>query len=174
MANDELIAVVPGSYCPPTLGHGDIIERAAKMFDKVYWAIGINPMKKYLFSVDERKDMMQHMVDDVKKTKGIDNIIVDSFEDSVVRYAQTVNAKGVVKGLRGVSDLSMEHEMAAANRGICPDIETIALFSKPHYATISSTVVREVAFLGESIDQYVHPYVAQKIYDRVKEIKEKK
>ncbi|PIN70217.1 pantetheine-phosphate adenylyltransferase [Candidatus Woesearchaeota archaeon CG11_big_fil_rev_8_21_14_0_20_43_8] len=164
----DTIVVYPGSFCPPTRGHSDIIVRGAQSFDKVYWAIGVNSKKRYLFDIDERKDMMQHIVDDAKRMLGLDNIVVDSFEGAVIRYAERIGADMVLKGLRNTTDLQYELDMATANRGIKKDIETITLFAKPHYAVISSSIVRELASLGENIDQYVHPYVASKVKEKFK------
>lgn len=166
----EKIVLYPGSFCPPTIGHGDLVERAARCYDKILWAVGVNPGKQYLFTVEERLDMMRHIVDDAKG-KGIDNVIVDAFEGSAVRYAEKIGAGFILRGLRNTSDLQFELEMAAANRGICKNIETICMFSKPHYTTLSSSIVREIAFLDEKIDQYVHPYVISRILKKINDRK---
>jgi pantetheine-phosphate adenylyltransferase len=117
--------------------------------------------------VEERLDMMQHIVEDAKKDDGLDNIIIDSFEGAAIRYAESINAEFILRGLRNTSDLQFELEMATANRGICKKIETVCMFAKPHYATLSSSWVREIAYLDEEIDQYVHPYVAKKLRIKV-------
>ena len=98
-----------------------------------------------------------------------DRIIVDSFEGAAIRYAESIDVDFILRGLRNTSDLQFELEMATANRGMCKKIETVCMFAKPHYATLSSSLVRDIAFLGETIDQYVHPYVAKKLQDKVKE-----
>jgi len=170
------IILYPGSFCPPTIGHSDIVERAALHYDKVIWAIGVNPVKNYLFTVKERLDMMQHIVDEARKD-GLDNIIIESFEGAAIRYAESIGAGFILRGLRNTSDLQFELEMATANRGMCKSIETICMFAKPHFATISSSLVfatissslvRDIAFLGERIDQYVNPYVSKQLQEKIK------
>ena len=162
------VILYPGSFCPPTIGHSDLVERAALHYDKVIWAIGVNPLKNYLFSVEERLDMMQHIVDEAKKD-GLENIVIESFEGAAIRYAESTRAGFILRGLRNTSDLQFELEMATANRGMCKNIETICMFAKPHFATLSSSLVRDIAFLGEKIDQYVHPYVATKLQEKVRQ-----
>ena len=163
----KTIILYPGSFCPPTIGHSDLVERAALHYDKVIWAIGANPVKNYIFTVEERVDMMQHIVDEARED-GLDNIIIESFEGAAIRYAESIGAEFILRGLRNTSDLQFELEMATANRGMCKNIETICMFAKPHFATLSSSLVRDIAFLGEKIDQYVHPYVAEKLQGKVK------
>ena len=162
----KTLILYPGSFCPPTIGHSDIVERASLHYDEVVWAIGVNAAKEYLFNVDERLDMMQYIVDDASKD-GLENIRVDAFEGAAIRYAESINADFILRGLRNTSDLQLELEMATANRGMCKKIETVCMFAKPHYATLSSSLVREIAFLEETIDQYVHPYVAKKLQEKV-------
>jgi pantetheine-phosphate adenylyltransferase len=162
----NVIAVYPGSFCPPTIGHTDLIVRAAGHYDKVIWAIGINASKSCFLSVDERLDMLREIVDELEH-EHVSNIEIDWFEGSAIRYAERIGAGVILRGLRNTSDLQFELEMATANRGICKNIETICMFAKPHYATLSSSMVKEIAMLGEKIDQYVHPYVAKKLRDKL-------
>jgi pantetheine-phosphate adenylyltransferase len=166
VANEKII-LYPGTFCPPTIGHGDLVIRAARRFDTVLWAIGVNPAKECFLSVEERMDMLNHITEESRRS-GTTNVKVVSFEGPAIRYAEKVGAAFILRGLRNTSDLQLELEMATANRGISKQIETVCMFSKPHYATISSSIVREVAFLGEEIGQYVHPYVARKIIDKVR------
>jgi pantetheine-phosphate adenylyltransferase len=156
----------PGSFCPPTIGHSDLVERAAHHFEKVFWAVGTNSAKNVLFTVEERLDMMRYIVN-VALERGVGNIEVVSFEESAVRFAESIGAEFILRGLRSTSDLPFELEIAAANRGICKNVETVCMFAKPHYATISSSIVREVASLGEKIEQYVHPYVAERLFRKI-------
>lgn len=172
MANKQII-LYPGTFCPPTLGHGDLVVRAARRFDRVLWAIGVNPAKECFLSVDERLDMLKHVTEESRGT-GITNVEVTSFTGPAIRFAEKVGAGFILRGLRNTSDLQFELEMATANRGISKNIETVCMFSKPHFATISSSIVREVAFLEEEIGQYVHPYVARKIIEKVKQARAKK
>ncbi len=172
MANKKTI-LYPGTFCPPTIGHGDLVVRAARRFDVVLWAIGVNPAKDCFLTVEERLDMLRHVTEE-SRDSGIKNVKVVAFEGPAIRFAEKVGANFILRGLRNTSDLQFELEMATANRGISKSIETVCMFSKPHYATLSSSIVREVAFLGEEIHQYVHPYVAEKIIEKVKRIQAEK
>lgn len=138
---------------PPTWGHADIMMRAAAKYDTLYWVAGKNPTKSLPFSDADRMEMMQAYVDYYK----LDNVVVDVFEGTTIRYAEKQGAEFLLRGLRNTTDFQVELEMAAGNRGINKEIETICMFTKPHFATISSTIVRELAMLSEKIDQYVLP-----------------
>ena len=150
-----MIAVYAISSNPPTWGHADIMMRAAEKFDKLYWCCAHNPAKKSLFSLEEKLKMMQIYVDYYK----LKNVELDTIEGATARYASEKGAKFMIRGLRSTADFQFEYEISIGNRGIDKDIETICMFTKPHYATISSSIVRELAGLGESISQYVHPKV---------------
>lgn len=147
--------VYPISANPPTWGHGDILMRAARKFDHVYWVAAINVKKNSEFSVDEKVQMMQAYVNYYKLT----NVTVESWDGTIIRYAEQRKAGFLLRGLRNSTDFQMELELAAGNRGINKNIETICMFSKPHFATISSSLIRELAILGEKIDQYVLPSI---------------
>lgn len=152
----EKIVVYPTSANPPTWGHGDLLFRAAKQFDHIFWVAAINPNKNFYFTTDQRMQMMRAYVDYYKLT----NVTVDSHQGTIIRYAQSKKATFLLRGLRNTSDYQMELELSVGNRGIDKTIETICLFARPHYATISSTLIRELAGLGEEIGQYVLPSVA--------------
>ena len=158
------IAVYAISGDPPTWGHADIMMRASKKFTQVYWVIGKNPKKKYMFSDEQKIQMMEAYVSHYK----LDNIILDFVDGSIAKYAKEKKAKFLIRGLRSSSDFDMEYELSVANRGIAKDLETICMFTKPHYATISSSIVREVALLNEKVSQYVHPEVEKIIESIVK------
>jgi pantetheine-phosphate adenylyltransferase len=160
----EKIIVYPTSANPPTWGHADIMMRAASVFDTLYWVAGINPHKNFQFELSERTEMMQAYVDYYK----LKNVIVTSHEGTIIRFAESVKAQFLLRGLRNTTDFQMELELAAGNRGIDKNIETICMFSKPHFATISSSLVRELATFGEKIDQYVLPSIAKKISAKLK------
>ena len=166
MASKKTI-LYPGTFCPPTIGHSDLVIRAARRFDVVLWAIGNNPVKRCFLTVEERLDMLRRITEE-SRDSGINNIKVVAFDGPAIRFAESMGANFILRGLRNTSDLQFELEMATANRGMSKNIETVCMFSKPHFATLSSSIVREVAFLGEEIGQYVHPYVAKKIIERVK------
>lgn len=144
--------VYPISANPPTWGHADLMMRASRSFDKVYWVAAINPNKPNPdFTEEERVEMMKAYVDYFR----LENVVVEAYAGTVIRYAKDKGASFLLRGLRNTSDFQLELEMAAGNRGIQKDIETICMFSKPHFATISSSLVRELAILEERIDQYV-------------------
>ncbi len=157
-------AVYAISADPPTWGHADIMMRAAKKFDKVYWVIGINPNKTGMFSTAQKIEMMEIYLKHYK----LDNVIIQSVEGSIAKYAQQQNAAFLIRGLRSSSDYQMEFELSVGNRGINKELETVCMFTKPHYATISSSIVREIALLGENISQYVHPRVESLIKNTIK------
>ena len=157
--NQDSGAVYAISADPPTWGHADIMMRASKNFSNVHWVIATNSEKKYLFSHSEKIEMMNIYVNHYKLT----NVTVEVIEGSVARFASKVNAKFLIRGLRSSSDYQMEYELSVGNRGISKKLETICMFSKPHYATISSSIVRELSLLNEKVSQYVHPKVEELI-----------
>jgi len=157
------VIVYPISANPPTWGHADIMMRASEKFDKLYWVAAINPHKPDpLFDDQFRLDMMQSYVDYYK----LKNVEVASHHGTIIRFAEEKGAGFLLRGLRNTTDFQHELELAAGNRGINKEVETICMFSKPHFATISSSLVRELAFLGEKIDQYVLPSWADEITKR--------
>lgn len=158
------IIVYPTSANPPTWGHADIMMRASKRFDKLIWSIASNPKKDNQgFSIDEKLKMMKAYVDYYE----LKNVEVLHCEGAVVRFAKLHGAQFILRGLRNTTDFQMELELAAGNRGIDKNIETICMFSKPHFATISSSLVRELAILDEKIDQYVLPSLVPLIKKRL-------
>ena len=158
------IAVYPTSANPPTYGHADILLRTAKQFEHVYWAAAMNTEKKYIFDADVRKRMMNEYVQHFN----LQNVTVDSFTGSTIRYVQKRKAKTIVKGLRSLDDFQGEFQQAVGNKGIDPEIETFCLFGKPDLFAINSTLVRELAYLGESIESYVLPSVADIVKNVIK------
>lgn len=159
MSKENSIVVYPTSANPPTWGHGDILNRAAKKFGHIYWVAALNPNKDYKIKVSERLELMQAYVNYYKLT----NVTVDSCTGTLIRYAESKKADFLLRGLRNTSDFHAEVELSAGNRGINKKIETICMFAKPHFATISSSLIRELAYLDEKIDQYVLPSLAEKI-----------
>lgn len=159
----EKIIVYPISANPPTWGHADIMMRAATHFDKIIWVAATNPQKKYMFTLEERLDMMQAYVEYYK----LKNVEICSHEGTIARFAEQKGADFLLRGLRNSSDYQMELELSVGNRGINKELETICLFAKPHFATISSTLIRELAQLNERIDQYVMPSIAKKILHKL-------
>lgn len=159
----EKIIVYPISANPPTWGHADIMMRAATHFDKIIWVAATNPQKTYMFTLEERLEMMRAYVDYYK----LKNVEICSHEGTIARFAEDKGAFFLLRGLRNSSDYQMELELSVGNRGINKELETICLFAKPHFATISSTLIRELAQLNERIDQYVMPSIAKKILHKL-------
>ncbi len=148
---------------PPTWGHADLMMRASTKFDQIHWVAALNPKKKSAFNLKEKMLMMKKYVDYYRLL----NVTVASWEGAIIRYAEKVGAQFLLRGLRNTTDCQYELELAAGNRGISKEIESICLFSKPHYATISSSLVRELAILGENISQYVLPSLETEIVSRL-------
>lgn len=132
-------AIYPGSFDPIHLGHLDIIDRIAKVFDHVVVLIAESPNKKSLFSIDERKEMIQ------KSLKHLSNVSVEAFDGLTVDYAEKNKAQTIVRGLRAVVDFEYEMTMANMNKKLKPKIETMLVFASPEYYFLSSRGIKEVA-----------------------------
>ncbi len=154
------IAVYPGSFDPVTNGHIDVIERSAKIFDKIFVSILINNSKKPLFSVDERKAQIK------KVTAHIPNMEVDAFDGLLVDYMSGIGATVIIKGLRAVSDFEYEFQMALTNRKLDPEIETLFMMASAQNQYLSSSIVREVARYRGSLDGLVPPIITDEIYKK--------
>ena len=154
-------AIYPGSFDPPTNGHLDLIERGSKIFDELVVAILQNPEKDPLFSVADRRRMLEAMTSD------FDNVSVDTFEGLTVDYALRVEATAILRGIRAISDYEYELQMALMNRKLQPGMETVFMMPAEKYSYLSSRLVREVAQLGGSIDCLVPELVAQKLREKM-------
>lgn len=154
------VGVYPGSFDPVTLGHLDIIERAARLFDQLYVAILRNPDKQPYFTVEERLVMLK------EATTSLPNVVCDSFSGLAAEYARRQGAHAIVRGLRAVSDFEVEFKMAAMNRHLEPRIETIFMVPSNDHTFISSSVIREVAGLGGDVSQLVPDVVLQRLNER--------
>ncbi len=147
------LAIFPGSFDPMTNGHLDIINRALKMFDRVMVAVLMNSAKKNpLFTIEERLALLRACIPS-------DRVTIASFEGLLVDFAQSQDAKVLVRGLRAVSDFEYELQMAHMNRQLAPDIETVFLMPKTDYSYLSSRMVKEVARLGGNITSLVPPLI---------------
>jgi pantetheine-phosphate adenylyltransferase len=144
-----MIAIYPGSFDPITLGHIDIVERGAKLFEKVIVAVLSNPSKQPLFSVEKRIEQITQC------TKHINNVEVDSFVGLTVDYAKLHNAGVLLRGLRVLSDFEKELQMAHTNKTLNQEIETVFLATTKEYSFLSSSIVKEIAQFGGAIDHLV-------------------
>ena len=155
-----MLGVYPGSFDPFTLGHKDIVERAAKFCDKLFIAVSENINKKHLFSLDERVDMIREVF------AGNSNIVVESFSGLLVDYMQSRNAQYIIRGLRAVSDFEYEFQMAFANRNINNSVETIFMVPGSNYLFLSSTIVRDIAYNKGDVSNLVPEPVYKKLMEK--------
>lgn len=156
------IAVYPGTFDPVTNGHIDLIERALRLFDKIVIGIGTNPIKAPLFSLEERIEM-------IKCTVGVDGRIeAESFEGLLVDFAARHKACSILRGLRAVSDFDYELQRALMNRKLARDIETVFLMTGFRWIYISSTIVKEAARFGGSLEGLVPPMVEERLRAKFK------
>ncbi len=154
-------AICPGSFDPITFGHLDIITRTSKMFDKLYVAVLSNSAKKPSFTVDERMEMIR------KCTSDISNIEVCTFDGLLASFAKRNDIMTLVKGLRAVSDFEYEFQMALANKKLNHEMETIFLPTSAEYMFLSSSIVKEIARNGGSIQEFVPAAVLSDIEKRL-------
>jgi pantetheine-phosphate adenylyltransferase len=153
------VAVVPGSFDPPTLGHVDVIARAAAVFDRVVIAVVTNPSKSPLFTADERTGMLEEICAPWK------NIEVDDFPGLLVDFVREKGAGVIVKGLRAVADFEYELQMAQMNHHLS-GVQTVFMPTSPEHAYLSSSLVKEVGRFGASLDGLVSPVVAAALKER--------
>jgi len=142
------LAVYAGSFDPATLGHLDLIERAAALFDNVIVAIGVHPTKHPLFSATERQDLIRSI------TAHIPNITVDAFDGLLIDYCASQNASVIVRGLRVTTDFEYELQIAHANADLRPQIDTIFLPTRTKHGFVSASLVREIASHGGDVSRY--------------------
>ena len=148
------IAVYSGTFDPFTLGHDDVVRRAAGLFDQLVIAVAVAHHKKTLFTLDARVDHVQNA------TKNIAGVKVLPFDGLIMDFCAAQNACAVVRGIRNLTDFDYEAQMAAMNRKLRPQVETVFLLPDAPLACISSTLVREISKLGGHVDQMVSPSVA--------------
>ena len=151
-------AIYPGSFDPVTLGHLDIIKRAASIFDEITVSVLNNQGKSPLFSVQERVKILKEV------TRDIPNVNVDFFDGLLVDHAKKSGADVVIRGLRAITDFEYELQMSQTNRKLCESVDTVFLTTSLDYAYLSSSTVKEVAAYGGDISKFVSPYVAEQVY----------
>jgi pantetheine-phosphate adenylyltransferase len=153
-----ITAICPGSYDPVTNGHVDVIQRAAKIFDRVVVGVVGNPHQKtVLLPVEERVDLLKEAL---AKSP---NVEVDVFKELVVDFARRWEARVIVKGLRVISDFEYEFQMNQLNRTLAPEIETVYVMASPSVSFVSSSGVKEIASFGGNVDDLVPPAVARRL-----------
>jgi pantetheine-phosphate adenylyltransferase len=155
-------AVYPGSFDPITNGHLDVIQRAARLFDRVIVAVAINESKTPMFTMAQRKDLTTRAV------SHINNVEVDTFTGLLVDYVASKRGEAVIRGLRAVSDFEFEFQLALMNRKLNEKVETIFMMPKESYTFISSRMIKEVARLGGDISSFVPGHVGQALQEKVK------
>ena len=153
----DLKAFFPGTFDPVTNGHLDIVRRASVVFDNVVVGVYRVSDKDPLFSPRERLAMVRETVAEYS------NVSAESYEGLTVEFAKSIGARVVVRGLRAISDFEYEFSLSSMNQVIESDIETICLLTSPQFAFISSSLVREVASLGQRVDNWVPPSVARQL-----------
>ena len=155
------IGIYPGSFDPITYGHLDIIQRSAKLFDRLIVAVLSNPQKKPLFSVDDRIEMIRQSVNNVP------NIEIDSFSGLLIDFARLKQARVIIKGLRAVSDFEYELQMALMNKKLDERIETIFMMTSSKYSYLSSSIAKEVSSFGGCVAGLVPPIVEEKLKQKL-------
>jgi pantetheine-phosphate adenylyltransferase len=156
-----VIAVCPGSYDPVTYGHLDLIERGARVFDRLIVAVLRNIQKEPLFNLAERVEMLK------EGTRHLENVEIDVFEGLLVDFARKRGARVVVRGIRAVSDYEYELQMALMNRKMEPQIETVFMLPAEAFSFLSSSLVKEIARLGGSVHGLVPPSVEERLRAKV-------
>ena len=159
-----VLAVYPGTFDPMTLGHSDVIRRAAQLFDRVIVGVAAAHHKKTMFTLDERIGMVREVMHDQP------NVSVESFTGLLRDFAVGRGAKVVIRGLRAVTDFDYEFQLAGMNRSLMPDVETVFLTPGTAYQFISSTLVREIATLGGEAEKFVDPIVATRLQEKIRSL----
>jgi pantetheine-phosphate adenylyltransferase len=155
-----MIAMLPGSFDPPTLGHIDIIERSAKMYEKLYVVVSSNIQKNPLFTAQERKEMLQEIL------QKHDNIEVVIYDGLVVDFARKHKIKIMIRGVRALVDFGYEFELAMTNKQLYDELEVLFMPTSPNYFLLRSSAIKELAFYGADIETMVPPIVAKNIKER--------
>ena len=155
------VAIFPASFDPLTNGHLDIVRRALHLFDRLFVAVAYNSEKNDTFDKAERVKMLEAVLGSEPRVE------VAAFEQLTVDFAREIGAKVIIRGLRAMSDFEYEFEMALMNKRLYPEIETVFMMAGQEYLYISSSRLKELARLGRSVDEFVPPAVAKKLYERL-------
>lgn len=157
------IAIYPGTFDPITFGHMDLIERAARMFDRVIVGVAVNANKKPLFSLEERVNLAKAVI---KK----ENVEVLGFESLLTDFAAQQGANIILRGLRAVSDFDYEFQLAGMNRYLAPTIESLFLMPSENFTYISSKLVREISILGGDVTKFVPEIVVKALENKFRNV----
>jgi pantetheine-phosphate adenylyltransferase len=149
----SVFAIYPGTFDPITNGHADLVERGARMFERLILSVAANPNKQPLFTLEERVGLAREAL------AHLPTVEIRGFDTLLVNYAKSIGAHVILRGLRAVSDFEFEFQLASMNRRLDPQVESIFLTPAEQYSFISSSLVREVAKLGGNIAPFVHPRV---------------
>ncbi|MBD1573287.1 pantetheine-phosphate adenylyltransferase [Vibrio sp. S17_S38] len=154
-------AIYPGTFDPITNGHFDLIKRSARLFDHVIVAIAESPSKNTMFNLQERVDMVTEV------TKHLKNVTVIGFSGLLVDFARQQKTDILIRGLRTTIDYEYEFGLTSMYKKLMPELESVFLTPTEEFAFLSSTIVREVAIHGGDVKQFLHPYVTQKIQNKL-------
>ena len=157
-----MLAVFPGSFDPPTLGHLNIIERTSRLFDTIDVAIAVNPEKKYLFSAEERMALLKEM------TRNLSNVTVHICNTLISEYCRSVGAKVLLRGIRNTNDFSYEFDLSLMNHNLDSKIETLFLPTEAKYVIVRSSSIKELAQFGGDIKEMVPEIVEKAIRQKYK------
>ena len=169
MSAARRIGLYPGTFDPVTLGHLDIIKRAVKLVDHLVIGVATNASKEPLFTLEERKEMLEREAQPL--AKGRATIEVKAFDMLLVKFAESVGASMIIRGLRAVSDFEYEFQMVAMNQRLNTEIETVFLMADPRHQAISSRLVKEIAMLGGDVGPFTTLAIAEALVKRCKERK---
>ena len=158
-----LKAAFPGSFDPPTLGHLNIIQRAAGLFDELLVVVAENRQKRYLFTAEERVAMLQKLAEDHK------NVTIAVCDSLIVDFLQQQGIKLLIRGLRGMEDFSYEFELTMMYKALDPSIETIFLTTDQEYLVLRSSSIKEIASFQGNVSSMVPPLVAEALKEKYRE-----
>ena len=163
-ARIDRIAVFTGTFDPLTLGHLDVIGRGRMLFDHLVVAIGVNPNKKSLFTIDERVALARQVV------KPYPNVSVEAFEELTVQFVRRIGARVILRGLRTLSDMEYEFSMTMTNQRLDPTIETVFLMADGEYSHVSSSLIKQVARFGEEamLQRFLPPELVEPVMVKIR------
>lgn len=156
-----ITAIYPGTFDPITLGHTDIVSRAAPLFERLILAVASSTAKHTVFSADERVALAREILTDYA------NVEVHRFDGLMVDFARANGASVILRGLRAVTDFEYEFQLAGMNRKLMPEADTVFLPTSENFTYISSSLVREIAALGGNVSDFVHPRIREVLQERV-------